>query len=211
VSDWWRPAARVGDGAECEDALRSYIRWPRLNQASEPAVAPRISAEEPLSSTGNMPGTEDTPAEAVTDAVLTASRLLVGVSARSIAAIDESLTIPQFRMLVVLYVFGPLKPSAVAGILHVNPSNATRMVRRLTLANLVSRRINPEIRREALLELTDAGARTVAEVTTQRHRHIADIIERMSERDRTYLVEALEAFNVAGGGSQASDIADDWI
>lgn len=164
-----------------------------------------------MSRIGNVRSPQDTPAEAVTDAVLTASRLLVGVSARSIAAVDESLTIPQFRMLVVLYAFGPLKPSAVAEILHVNPSNATRMVRRLVAANLVERRVNPAIRREALLELTEAGEQTVAQVTTQRHRHIADIVERMSERDRTYLVEALEAFNVAGGESPVPTIPDDWI
>lgn len=35
-------------------------------------------------------------------ALLTASRLLVAVSARSLAAVEESLTLPQFRMLVVL-------------------------------------------------------------------------------------------------------------
>jgi DNA-binding MarR family transcriptional regulator len=198
---------------ECEDALRSYIRWPRpqANPTSEAEMAHRIGVEEPLSSIGNMHSVLDTPADAVTDAVLTASRLLVGVSARSIAAIDESLTIPQFRMLVVLYSFGPLKPSAAAEILHVNPSTATRMVRRLTAASLVERRINPATRREALLELTEAGTQTVAEISTRRHRHIADIVERMSKRHRTYLVEALEAFNVAGGQTPVSGIPDDWI
>jgi DNA-binding MarR family transcriptional regulator len=213
ASDWYRPAARVGSGGESEDALRSYIRWPRPRAGWDSAAEPadRIGPEESLSSTGNLRSLADSPAEAVTDAVLTASRLLVGVSARSIAAIDESLTIPQFRMLVVLYAFGPLKPSSAAEILHVNPSNATRMVHRLITANLVERRTNPEVRREALIELTEAGEQTVAQVTMQRHRHIADIVERMSERDRTYLVEALEAFNVAGGESPATGIPDDWI
>jgi hypothetical protein len=46
----------------------------------------------------------------MTDAVLTASRLLVAVSARSIAAVDE-ITIPQFRLLVVFDTRGPLKLS----------------------------------------------------------------------------------------------------
>ena len=35
--------------------------------------------------------------DVITDALLTASRLLVAVSARSIAFVDETLSIPQFR------------------------------------------------------------------------------------------------------------------
>jgi hypothetical protein len=35
-------------------------------------------------------------------AVLTASRVLVGISARSLAGIEESVTLTQFRTLVVL-------------------------------------------------------------------------------------------------------------
>src|SRR5207248_11152413 len=86
--------------------------------------------------------------DAMTDAVLTASRLLVAVSARSIAAVDESITIPQFRLLVVLDTRGPLKLTALAEQLGVNPSTATRMVDRLVTAGLVTREANPASRRE---------------------------------------------------------------
>lgn len=164
-----------------------------------------------MSSTGNSSQTQSPPADAATDAVLTASRLLVGVSARSIAAIDDSITIPQFRMLVALHALGPTKPSAVAEILHVNAANATRMVRRLISANMVKRRFDPIVRREAVVELTETGEQTVAEVTMQQHRNIADIVERMPEEDRTYLVDALEAFNVAGGAGPVPPVPDNWI
>lgn len=164
-----------------------------------------------MSSTGNSTPAQSPPADAVTDAVLTASRLLVGVSARSIAAIDDSITIPQFRVLVALYALGPTRPAAVAEILHVNASHATRMVRRLIAANMVEQRADPMVRQEVVLELTEAGERTVAEVTTQQHRNIADIVERMSERQRTYLVDALEAFNVAGGSDPVPAVPDNWI
>ncbi|GAA4967825.1 hypothetical protein GCM10023238_39660 [Streptomyces heliomycini] len=40
--------------------------------------------------------------EAVTRAVLTASRLLVAVSARSLTAVEDRVTLPQFGWLVVL-------------------------------------------------------------------------------------------------------------
>ena len=47
----------------------------------------------------------DSP-DAITDALLTASRLLMAISARSIARVDETITIPQFRTLVILSVRG---------------------------------------------------------------------------------------------------------
>jgi hypothetical protein len=47
-------------------------------------------------------------AEAMVNALLTASRLLMAVSARSLASVEESLTLPQFRMLVVLDTRGPV-------------------------------------------------------------------------------------------------------
>lgn len=58
----------------------------------------------------SAPASDDV--DAVTDAMLTASRLLVAVSTRSIAAVDESITIPQFRLLVVLSSRGALKLTA---------------------------------------------------------------------------------------------------
>jgi DNA-binding MarR family transcriptional regulator len=135
----------------------------------------------------------------VTDAVLTASRLLIGVSATSISAVDESITIPQFRMLVVLRAEGPVKLSTLAEHLGVQPSAATRMVDRVIAAGLVSRQASPTSRREVLLDLTETGARIVARVTQQRRQEIGRIVARMPDRRRAQLIEALESFNEAGG------------
>jgi DNA-binding MarR family transcriptional regulator len=76
---------------------------------------------------------------------------------------------------------------------------------------MVKRRVDSMVRREAVVELTEAGEQTVAKVTRQQHRNIADIVERMPERDRTYLVDALEAFNVAGGTGPVPPVPDNWI
>ncbi len=62
--------------------------------------------------------------DAVTRAVLTASRLLVGVAARSLAEVEERVTVPQFRMLVVLSTRGATKLVALADLLQVAPSTA---------------------------------------------------------------------------------------
>jgi DNA-binding MarR family transcriptional regulator len=150
----------------------------------------------------------------VTDAVLTASRLLVAVSARSIAAVDESITLAQFRLLVVLSTRGAVNLAMLAEQLGVNPSTATRMIDRLISAGLVSREINPASRREVVVTLTTTGAAVVRQVTQRRRRDIARIVSRMPVKHRQGLVDALEAFTEAGGEPSASvndGSATEWI
>ena len=150
--------------------------------------------------------------DAVTDAVLTASRLLVAVSARSIAAVDDSITIPQFRLLVLLANEDPLKLTAIAEHLGVNPSTATRMVDRLVSAGLIERETNPLSRREVVVRLSRKGRTLVGSVTRRRRAEIAEIVGRMSETSRRGLVRAMTAFAAAGGeppvGSRAESV---WL
>ncbi|MEW2298210.1 MarR family transcriptional regulator [Streptomyces sp. NPDC006743] len=143
-------------------------------------------------------GTTD-DVDVVTRAVLTASKVLVAVSARSLAEVEDRVTLPQFRMLVVLSTRGATKLVALADLLQVAPSTAMRMVDRLIAAGLADRRPNPGNRRETLLQLTEEGRRTVEDVTARRRTEIATIVERLSPTQRLALIEALAAFNRAGG------------
>ena len=52
--------------------------------------------------------------EGVVDGVLRASRALVAVAARSIASVDDTVTLPQFRTLVALAARGPQNVGALA-------------------------------------------------------------------------------------------------
>ena len=90
-------------------------------------------------------------ADDLTDAVLTASRLLVAVSARSLAAVEETLTLPQLRMVVLLDSRGPMSLTALADLLEVNPSTAKRMIDRLITSGMVDRDRNPATRREVVV------------------------------------------------------------
>ncbi|GAB2759069.1 MarR family winged helix-turn-helix transcriptional regulator [Streptomyces bullii] len=146
--------------------------------------------------------------DAVTRAVLTASRLLVAVSARSLAEVEERVTLPQFRMLVVLSTRGATKLVALADLLQVAPSTAMRMVDRLIAAGLADRKPNPGNRRETLLQLTEEGRRTVEYVTARRRAEIAAIVERLTPRQRAALIEALTVFNEAGGEPLAPALGD---
>ncbi|MGX1849879.1 MarR family transcriptional regulator [Streptomyces sp. NBC_01456] len=143
--------------------------------------------------------------DAVTRAVLTASRLLVAVSARSLTAVEERVTLPQFRMLMVLSTRGTTKLVVLAELLQVAPSTAMRMVDRLIAAGLADRQTNPDSRRETLLRLTDEGRRTVEDVTSRRRAEISAIVERLAPSQRTALIKALTALNEAGGEPPADD------
>ena len=149
---------------------------------------------------------DTTAADAVTDAVLTASRLLMTVSATSIAEVDETMTIPQFRVLVVLHSRGPMKLSAMAELLGVDPSTTTRMIDRMVTNGLVERQLNPNSRREVLIDLTDLGSETVVNVTRRRRRRIARIVSRMPQPLSESLVDVVQSFNEAGGEPPVTDV-----
>jgi DNA-binding MarR family transcriptional regulator len=147
--------------------------------------------------------TSEESVDAITDALLTASRLLVAVSARSIAVVDDTITIPQFRTLVILANRGSVNLATLAGLLDVKPSAAGRMVDRLVGAGLIDRLPHPTSRRELLATLTPRGRRVVRQVTTQRRREIARIVEQMPPSERHGLVRALTTFTAAGGEPEA--------
>lgn len=137
--------------------------------------------------------------DVITDALLTASRLLVAISARSIALVDETITIPQFRTLVLLSNRGPANLATLAGLLDVQPSTTGRMVDRLVSAGLIDRRPHPNSRRELVAELTAHGREVVGQVTAHRRAEIARIVAKMPPQERRELVRALTAFSTAGG------------
>ncbi|OBJ91792.1 MarR family transcriptional regulator [Mycobacterium gordonae] len=150
--------------------------------------------------------TENTTTESldmITDALLTASRLLVGISASSIAAVDDTITIPQFRTLVILSNRGPVNLATLATSLGVQPSATGRMVDRLVSAGLIDRLPHPTSRRELLASLTRRGREVVSKVTANRRSEIARIVEKMPAAERQGLVRALTAFTAAGGEPDA--------
>jgi len=137
--------------------------------------------------------------DALVDAVLTASRVLVGISARSLAGTTDAVTLPQYRTLVVLRSRGPQSLQQLAEELQVVPSTATRMCDRLVRKGLISRDIPAENRREVQLSIAPRGESVVLDVTRRRRREIQRIVDRMGSEGRADLVAALLAFSRAAG------------
>lgn len=133
------------------------------------------------------------------EAVMAAMRLLVGISAGSVAEVEDLVTLPQLRVLVMVASRGPMNLGAVARGLGVHPSNATRACDRLVNADLLSRRDDPADRRNLVLELTPSGQELVGRVMDRRRRAISAVLDRMSAEHRQALVPVLQSFAAAGG------------
>lgn len=145
-------------------------------------------------STAPGPELEEADLDQLVTALLTASRALVGVSARSLADVEEKVTITQFRTLVVLRAHGESRLNRLSERLRVNASTALRTVDRLIAGGLVERRENPADRREVRIELTARGRSLVDEVTARRREAIETIVRGMPASQRAGMVEALLAF-----------------
>lgn len=142
---------------------------------------------------------QGTDIEDVTDALLTASRVLVAVAARSLAGVSENVTLAQYRALVVLQSRGPQSLQSLASELQVVPSTATRMCDRLYGKGLIDRVLASEDRREVELSITDAGSSIVSTVTRRRRAELRKIVSDMKPTRRRELVAALEEFAAAAG------------
>lgn len=138
--------------------------------------------------------------------MLTASRALLGIVARSVAPALEVVSLPQFRILVLLSAEGPTRVGQLAERIGANPSTFSRSVDRMVAGGWVARAENPESRREVLLELTDDGRWLVRSVTTRRRRAIDQVLEQMTAADRASLVAALNAFTAAAGEPGVEDL-----
>lgn len=164
----------------------------------------------PLPSRAARPRTARADSDELVDAVLRASRTLVGVAARSLATVAEDVTLAQYRVLIELASRGPQRVADLATALTVDRSTATRMCDRLVRKRLVARRRATDDRRVVRISLTAAGAHLVTEVSRRRRAEIQRIVRRMPSSHRPLVVEALQAFSRAAGEVPEQDWSLGW-
>ncbi len=135
--------------------------------------------------------------DAIVEAVLRASRVLVSVAARSVTAIDHDVTLHQYRALVMLASRGPQQPSQLAEALGVHPSTITRLCDRLVTKGLVRRRGSAVNRRQVWIALEPKGRRLIDAVTKRRREEIAVIAAHLPNNQRAATVRALHVLGEA--------------
>ena len=146
----------------------------------------------------------------IVDAVLTSSRVLVAVAARSLADLDEEVTLTQFRSLVVLASRGPQTMAALAEALGVTPPTASRLCDRLVRKGLIRRRADRADRRQVRVALTEPGRRLVDVVTERRRQELARLLSSVPPDARRSVVDGLQLLTVAAGEVPEKDWSTGW-
>ena len=113
--------------------------------------------------------------------------------------VEDRVTLPQFRVLMLVATRGGLNLGALAQAMGVHPSNASRACDRLVDAGLLARSESTLDRRNLMLELTPDGQALIDEVIDHRRNAIATILEGLPESRRRTLANAMLSFAEAAG------------
>jgi DNA-binding MarR family transcriptional regulator len=146
----------------------------------------------------------------IVDAVLTASRVLVAIAARSLGDVAEQVTLTQYRTLVVLASRGPQSLAELAQAVDVTPPTATRMCDRLIKKGLIMRRHDRGDRRLVRLTLAQKGQELVDAVTIRRRSEIAQLLEAIPSDQQAPLVDSLQRLAAAAGEVPEQDWSTGW-
>lgn len=142
--------------------------------------------------------------------MLAACRVLVAVSAQSIAAVEDIADLTQIRAMVAIASRGSVSLSELSEATRIHLTRASRLCDRLVAQGLVHRADDPANRRQLALTLTPAGADVVAQVMSRRRRAIQPILQRMkkqmSEQQRSDLTALLNEFATAAGEPSGPDL-----
>jgi DNA-binding MarR family transcriptional regulator len=141
------------------------------------------------------------------DAVLAACRLLVAISVRSAGAVADQVNLVQLRILAVVSSRPGIGVRELANATGLHVSRVSRACERMVEARLLCREEDPRDRRGVRLSVTADGRSLVNQVTSARRRAVRPALQRMTEEQRTKLVDALTTF--AGSADQPADV-DLW-
>jgi len=148
--------------------------------------------------------------EAIVDAVLSSSRVLVAVAARSLGDVAEEVTLTQYRTLVVLASRGPQSLAELADAVDVTPPTATRMCDRLIKKGLIVRRHERGDRRLIRLTLAKDGRKLVDAVTQRRRTEISHLMGAIPLEQQSALVDSLQRLTAAAGEVPEQDWSTGW-
>lgn len=111
--------------------------------------------------------------------------------------INVNLTMPQFRIVLLLYFDGTSRMSFIASQLGVSLATATGIVDRLVEQELVVREAQPKDRRVVLCHLSEKGEKLMNRVLQVGKEHIAEILSTCDIPQLKQIDKVLKDFLVA--------------
>jgi MarR family 2-MHQ and catechol resistance regulon transcriptional repressor len=104
-----------------------------------------------------------------------------------------SLSLVHLHVLTVLEADGPLSMSKLAEALDVSVASTTGIVDRMEQRGLVERRHQPDDRRVILVHPTDAGDSVFRDLAMERRKHLAGLLDRMTDAELESFLTGLRA------------------
>jgi DNA-binding MarR family transcriptional regulator len=144
------------------------------------------------------------------DVVLGACRVLVAVSAQSIAAVQDVADLVQVRALVVIASRRSVSLGELAEAMNIHLTRASRLCGRLVQKGLINRADDPDNRRQLTLTLTPQGRRVVDDVMRRRREAIQAILTqlgaRVSSQRQAEMLSLWQEFAAASGEPADPDL-----
>jgi DNA-binding MarR family transcriptional regulator len=122
------------------------------------------------------------------------TRAMVGLTMRSVEVLGGQVSLPQFRLLLVLSGLGRVPSSRLATELGIGASSITRLADKLEAAGLLTRGTDPRSRSVVTLEVTPAGVRLVARVIARRQQLLTEVLGRMTSGERAEIAVVARRF-----------------
>ncbi|SDY67425.1 DNA-binding transcriptional regulator, MarR family [Micromonospora pattaloongensis] len=131
--------------------------------------------------------------ERLVEEIMSAQRRLQVLFAydRSDPLFNANVTVPQLKVLLLLFLRGPAAGQDLSRLLGVGLATVTGIVDRLVGNGLVSRREDPRDRRVRRVELTDEGHRLMETIITAGMERQRRLLDRLNEAQLRTVVAAL--------------------
>lgn len=101
-------------------------------------------------------------------------------------------TLPQVRVLLALNILGPSHLKQVARYVGISGSSASEMVERLVEMGWISRRQDPDDRRQVILELTSEIQQRVQRYEKHMHGRVLQILDHLTDEQVDRWIEIAE-------------------
>jgi DNA-binding MarR family transcriptional regulator len=157
---------------------------------------------------GRPPRAEHADVAAVADNFVALMRAFVKARARSLAAAEQDVEWSAHMLMRCLDNEGPLRASAIAEVLHSDPSTVSRQVASLVKDGLLERRADPGDGRASLLVLTPKADAVLAEHNQFRLDYFAQMLESWSDIDLRRFAGLLDRFTQAYEGASTNWITE---
>lgn len=104
-------------------------------------------------------------------------------------------SVPGLKMGMYLYRHGPAKVGDIANWLGVSPPTVSEQVDHLVNEGWVERKVNPEDRREVLVELTPKAIELTSYISELQRAQVQAVLESFTPEERPTVIRTLEVFS----------------